>query len=126
MDFPLSPRRFAHNGEDKAYQHGGGKLNASNVLERQLLRQYAPPSVLIDENMDILYYFGETAAFLGPPEGEPTSNLIKLAKRGFKLRLRAAVQKAAKSRKPIVLSDVRVLGGGSVKASRTLWPHPEQ
>ncbi|WP_084448417.1 chemotaxis protein CheB [Desulfovibrio inopinatus] len=108
VDFPLSPRRFVHHDHERIRDLALNRISPSNVLEKQLLRRYAYPSVLIDRDMDILYYFGDTSPFFVFPEGVPTENLIKIARRGLKLRLRAAVQKAIKTEKPVTIKNAKL------------------
>lgn len=110
VDFPLSPRRFTHHDNERVRDLAINRISPSNVLEKQLLRRYAHPAVLIDQNMDILYYYGDTSPYFAHPEGSPTENLIKIARRGIKLRLRAAVQKAIKTEKTFVVNDAKIDG----------------
>lgn len=107
VDFPLTPRRLSHATRERTLDLPFNHVNPSNVLERQLLKQYAHPAVLIDQQLEILSYFGDTSPFLVAPDGPPTENLLKKARRGLKLRLRAAIRKAIKTNKPVTISDLK-------------------
>ncbi|MGH8577564.1 MAG: EAL domain-containing protein, partial [Gammaproteobacteria bacterium] len=62
--------------------------------DRLLLSRYAPPGVLIDEHFDILQFRGRTGPYLEAPPGEPTMNLLKMARPGLFVELRSAVNEA--------------------------------
>ncbi len=66
-------------------------------LERLLLADYAPPGVLINENMDAVHFCGETGAFLQPSPGEPQNNILKMAREGLVPALRSAFAEAKKT-----------------------------
>src|SRR6266850_2087489 len=59
--------------------------------DRVTLGRYAPPGVLVNENLEILQYRGRTGPYLESPPGEPTANLLKMAREGLFLDLRVAV-----------------------------------
>jgi two-component system CheB/CheR fusion protein len=82
--------------------------------DRILLGRYAPPGVLVDENFDILQFRGRTSAFLEAPPGDPTNNVLKMAREGLFLELRNALTEAAKQRQTVRRDNVRVQSGGKV------------
>ena len=55
---------------------------------------YAPPSVLVDRDYEILHVAGDVAEFLRIPAGEPTSNLLKTVIPALRLPLRTALIEA--------------------------------
>ncbi|MGO9986700.1 MAG: CheR family methyltransferase, partial [Rhodomicrobium sp.] len=67
---------------------------------RALASHYAPPSVLIDGNLQALYYHGAMERFLKPQLGEPTQDLSALARDGLGLRVRRLVEKAKETNGP--------------------------
>ncbi len=64
--------------------------------DRLLLANYTPAAVLINENMDILQFRGQTGLFLEPASGKASFNLLKMAKEGLMHELGTAIHKAAK------------------------------
>jgi len=58
--------------------------------DRILLGRYSPAGVLVNENLDIIQYRGRVSAYLEPPPGDPTTNLLKMAREGLFLELRNA------------------------------------
>jgi two-component system CheB/CheR fusion protein len=63
-------------------------------MDRALLERYAPASVLIDRQLRVHYLRGPTEDYLRPPSGEPSYNLISMARDGLQSPLRALVRRA--------------------------------
>jgi two-component system, chemotaxis family, CheB/CheR fusion protein len=51
------------------------------MAHRALLDRYAPPSVVIDADHQVLVYHGDTSRYLTQPGGEPTRDLLALVRR---------------------------------------------
>ena len=63
-------------------------------LHQKLLEQYAPPSLVVNEDYDILHLSEKAGGFLELAGGEPTKNLLKLIRPELRLALRAALHQA--------------------------------
>jgi two-component system CheB/CheR fusion protein len=83
--------------------------------DRILLGRYAPPAVLVDENFDILQFRGRTSAFLEQPPGDPTNNVLKMAREGLFLELRNALTEAGKNQHSVRRDGVRIHSPGQVR-----------
>jgi two-component system CheB/CheR fusion protein len=71
--------------------------NVSREVDRVLLARYTPSGVLIDDNMNVLQFRGRTSRFLEPPSGTASFNLLKMAREGLLVELRAAIHQARKT-----------------------------
>jgi two-component system, chemotaxis family, CheB/CheR fusion protein len=80
--------------------------------DRLLLGEYSPPSVLVDQNLDVQQFRGRTALFLEPPTGQPTTNLLRMAKEGLQAELRSALAEARASRAQVVRDKLHVVDAG--------------
>ena len=101
-------RETAPAAQDRAPSLG----DFHNETDRLLLGRYAPPGVLIDENLNILEFRGRTARYLEIPAGQPTTSLLKLAQDGLILELREALNEAKTTNGPVERRDVHVRAGG--------------
>ena len=72
-----------------------------NEAEQILVSEFAPPGVLVNSNMDITLFRGETAPFIKVPSGQASFNLFKMAKPELVPDLRMAIQ-AAKKRNVLI------------------------
>jgi len=76
---PATPRR-------------GGDL--TRQLDGLLLARYAPPGALVDEQLEVLQFRGETGEFLQAAQGEPQTSLLKMVRPNVVVTLRAAMAQA--------------------------------
>ena len=85
------------------------------VLQTEVHRiindRFAPPGVVIDSEMQIVQFRGQTGAFLAPAPGEASLNLLKMAKEGLLYGLRSAIHGARKAGGPVRKTDLRVRDG---------------
>jgi two-component system CheB/CheR fusion protein len=88
--------------------------NIRQLAERTILQDYAPPCVLIDEKFDVLYFGGDTDRFLSMPAGEPTFNLLKIARDDIRYKLSTQLRKCLKERVPIKSKDIKVMQNGNI------------
>jgi two-component system CheB/CheR fusion protein len=89
--------------------------NAEKEADRILLARYSPASVLVNTELEILQFRGSTGDYLQPPAGKPTLNLLKMAREGLMLPLRAAIQKAKKDNAIVKKEGVQVDYGGDLR-----------
>jgi two-component system, chemotaxis family, CheB/CheR fusion protein len=82
-------------------------------VEQLLLEEYAPACVVIDEHDDVVHFQGHTGAYLEAPAGVPDMNLLRLARRGLRAELRAALLQAVRQPGKLVrhAGAVRTEGG---------------
>ncbi len=73
---------------------GSTPADFQKEADRLLLSRFAPPGVLVNEQLDILQFRGRTGPYLEPPPGEPTRNLLKMARPGLFVERRSAVNEA--------------------------------
>jgi two-component system CheB/CheR fusion protein len=89
----------------------GTKL--AELTLRQLLADYAPPCVIINEKNTALYFFSNTGKYLQPAEGEPSLDILDMARVGLKAGLRIAINKVRKSRQEVIREYLKVKTNGS-------------
>ncbi len=80
--------------------------------DRVALARYAPPSVLVNADFNVLQFRGRTAPFLEAPAGQPTADVMRMAREGLFMELRSALVEAKASRLPVVREGLRVSDGG--------------
>jgi two-component system CheB/CheR fusion protein len=63
-------------------------------MHQQLLEQYAPPSLVVNEKYDVVHVSESAARYLQMSGGEPSSHLLKLIRQELRLELRTALYQA--------------------------------
>lgn len=84
---------------------GYGEL-VGNLLQQR----YAPASVLINRDYQILYVYGSTDDYLVHPTGDMTNDLLALAREGLRPKLRAALHQAIREAQEVSVSAQVVRG----------------
>ena len=107
VDFPLSDRRNYRPLKQSARQsYVDARQKIDRAIERVLLQDYTPACIIINEQNEIVYYYGHTGKYLEPASGPPTNALFSLARRGLRLDLRSAIQTAIRTQKVVVKEGI--------------------
>ncbi len=85
-----------------------GEFNAQREADRISVSQFAPPGVLINAEGQVLQFRGATGAYLEPPTGKASFDVLKMARESLMLPLRAAINIAKRENKPVRREGVRV------------------
>ena len=64
------------------------------IADRIALSKYAPPSVVVNYDMEILQFRGETSPYLQFPSGPPSTNLLKMVRSDLLYTLRMTIHEA--------------------------------
>jgi two-component system, chemotaxis family, CheB/CheR fusion protein len=80
--------------------------------DRALLNHFIPAGVLVNDQMDILQFRGDTGHFLLPPPGKASLNLLKMAREGLLAEIKTAVGQAKSSGSMARREGVRVRRDG--------------
>ncbi len=109
--------RVAHRQQDEEGAGKGvrGELSAQREADRVSVNQFAPPAVLINADLQILQFRGPTAAYLEPPTGKASFDLLKMARRGLMMPLRSAINKAKKENATARKEHVRIEENGRAR-----------
>ena len=93
---------------DRATDGVQAELSAQREADRIALSQFSPPAVLVDANMQVLQFRGPTAAYLVPPAGKATFDVLKMARPGLMLPLKKAIHRARKENRTARSENVTV------------------
>ena len=88
------------------------RSSVADVARSRLLDTYAPAAVLVNRNHECLYFFGSTAPYLHVPAGQPTHDVLALAPKELRTRLRSAIQHATRTNARVVVAGGTVNEAG--------------
>lgn len=80
-----------------------------------VLARYGPPGVVVNEQLDIVQFRGNTASFLAPAPGTASLNLAKMAREGLLPDVRMAIRQARTKNSPVRKNGVVVAANGGRK-----------
>ncbi|TWT54884.1 Autoinducer 2 sensor kinase/phosphatase LuxQ [Rubripirellula amarantea] len=84
------------------------KTDAVQIMQRIILDEFAPKSVVVDEDGHVICSSGEMNKYLSTGEGAFSNRIVKMARRGLRIGLRAALLEAKAKRRRIVHENLSV------------------
>ncbi len=105
---------LAHGPGDE-FNTQRGEFNAQREADRVSVSRFAPPGVLINAEGQVLQFRGSTGAYLEPPMGNASFDVLKMARDGLMMPLRAAINKAKREQQPVRRDDVVIRHDGGTR-----------
>jgi two-component system CheB/CheR fusion protein len=87
---------------------GTGQPAVAELCRRLVIEQHAPATVLINRDHQCLYLLGPTDRYLSVAPGQPSNDLLAMARPGVRTRLRLAIQQATQENRRIVATGGKV------------------
>ncbi|HZZ57448.1 MAG TPA: chemotaxis protein CheB [Opitutaceae bacterium] len=115
---PVPPPRAArmkgknYRRQEEVFRSG---FDAEREADRLVLNRFAPAGVLVNADLQIVQFRGSTSAYLEPPTGKATFDLLRMARDGLMLPLRAAIGRAMKENKVARQEAVPLALGGKTR-----------
>jgi two-component system CheB/CheR fusion protein len=94
---------------------GATALDVQREADRLALAEYAPPGAIIDDKLNIVQVRGRTAPYLELSPGEPTRNILKLAREGMIAGMGKALRTARQTNAMAQETGFRIEDGGKLK-----------
>ncbi|MBD2449129.1 PAS domain-containing protein [Nostoc sp. FACHB-152] len=94
------------------------ELEMQKAADQIILQQYAPVGVIIDHNLEIVQFRGQTSPYLQLPSGRPSFNLLKIAKQELRLELRTAIHLAKKHQEAVRKEGIEIKDNEQIKLVR--------
>lgn len=120
LHYDFAANRYPRETEalDRPIERSEADLSAGKQHEADqiVLRSYAPPGVVVNENMEILQFRGAIGPYVDPAPGRASLHLLKIAKKELVAELRAAVSQAKKSQTRIKRKSVEFRRNGQPRA----------
>jgi two-component system CheB/CheR fusion protein len=112
--FPFSLSRYTASpthstsllSSSVALRREGGPFAA--LVQKELLRSYTPPAVVVNVKGEILYVNGRTGKYLEPAPGLSGMNLFEMAREKLTYEVSGAVHRATQTHEDVVVDDVPV------------------
>jgi len=102
--------------------------NLQNVADQILLQRFAPASVLVNNNGDIVYITGRTGKYLEPVAGKANWNIHAMLRDGLQQEFPTAFRKALQNFDAVVVHNIKTVTNGIAQfADMTVQQieHPE-
>jgi two-component system CheB/CheR fusion protein len=113
---PMGERRRAAGRVELSERPAGSRteLDVKKEADRLVLAEHGPPGVIIDDDLNIVQVRGRTAPYLELSPGEPTQNLLKMAREGLIVGLAKAIRTARQRNAAARQEGFRIEAGGQL------------
>jgi two-component system CheB/CheR fusion protein len=92
-------------GESERGEPRVARASIAQMTQRALVERYTPPSIVVDRQFRIVYFHGRTEPYLDQPRGEPTRDLLALARESVRGAIRLALHAAVERQEPQAARD---------------------
>jgi two-component system CheB/CheR fusion protein len=86
----------------------GTDTGLQGEVSRVLLDRYTPSGVVVDSDLQIVQFRGQTGPFLEPAPGDASLSLLKMVREGLLYGVRNALHSARKSKQPVRRDEMQV------------------
>ncbi|AKD58292.1 chemotaxis protein CheR [Spirosoma radiotolerans] len=98
-------------------RHPSGKSpqavnDLDKLVDQVLLNHFKPASVLVDQELDIVQFRGETSLYLEHASGRASLNLMKMARPSLAFEIRSSIHKVRRSGQPVHKSGLPITVNG--------------
>jgi two-component system CheB/CheR fusion protein len=123
LQLPVEFSRPRPHRSGGAVQQPDSIAGIQQEANRLVLERYAPPGVIVDDDLQIVQFRGQTGRFLEPSPGDASLNLLKMAREGLLYGLRTTFHAARKKNAPVRKEGLRVkCNGHFLEASLEIVP----
>jgi two-component system CheB/CheR fusion protein len=112
MDFPSTISQ-ANKQKQESIQTVKVTDNIQTFADQLLLQRFAPASVMINQEGDILYITGRTGKYIEPAAGKANMNIYAMAREGLRNELLGAIRKAKQTYEPVIIRNIRIGDNGN-------------
>jgi two-component system CheB/CheR fusion protein len=107
--------RSPHQGLVAIEKESGRERITVGDLHQRLLEQYAPPSIVVNLDYDVVHLSERAGKYLQITGGEPTQNLLRMIRQELRLELRAALYQAVQRQAPVDAKGLKVKIGDAAE-----------
>ncbi|WP_460677720.1 chemotaxis protein CheB [Hymenobacter coalescens] len=128
VNFPFSLSRQAAAISSSAVMHTPVRKEGpfATLIQKLLLRTFAPPAVVINGKGEILFVNGRTGKYLEPAPGLSALNVFDMAREELSFEISAAVHRAQAQRADVVVDNVKLKNEGGYQQLRLTVKYLDQ
>ncbi len=128
VDFPIGfPRSRGRSPQETnvTAQSGNPPANLQSMAEQALLKDHAPPAVLVNAEGDVVYIHGSVGRFLEPASGKANWNIHVMARPSIRAQVVVGLREAIQAKAPVSLRGLRLEGEAQGTVDVTIQPLAE-
>jgi two-component system CheB/CheR fusion protein len=114
VEFPIGDYSRSRPPSAKAPPAEPRPASIQSEANHIILSRYSPAGVVVDDDLQIVQFRGQTGKFLEPPPGDPSLNLLKMVREGLLYGIRTAIHEARKLGESVRREGLRVRTNGGI------------
>ena len=117
LDMPAG-RRAAETPRTSAGAPPPAAFDLKKEAERILLERFAPAAMVVDPELHVVHFQGDTRLYVAPASGEPSFHLLRILRPELVVDVRAAIQKVKKEGVAAATGLIQLAADGGTKTIR--------
>lgn len=105
---PAAPDRVLHPRKAHAEVKSAAVYDLEKVADRLVWENYAHAGLVVDSDLQILHFRGDTSPYLRPMSGKATFHLLRMMRDELVFDLRAAIQRVRRTGTPVHRESIRI------------------
>ena len=108
-------RQAEHTGDEPPWgsrpvraENNWNYLESQRDFDRRLLAHYVPPTVFVNEDLEVVHTRGKFNRFFKMPPGRPTLNILKMSVEDLTLPLQTAIAAAKKEKRAVSRKGIAI------------------
>jgi two-component system, chemotaxis family, CheB/CheR fusion protein len=116
--FDSATASFPEPGATPRISALSAEIDFRKEAETILLEYYTPPALIVDPDLHIVHFQGDTSPYLAPATGQPSFHLLKMVRPELVVDLRTAIYRARRAGAPVHKDGVQFEHHGRPAAVR--------
>jgi two-component system CheB/CheR fusion protein len=96
LEFSVRPHATSPTTHQPYAEHRT-ESDVEREFDKVLLTRYVPGSILVNKDLDIIRFRGQTSSYIQPPTGKASFNLLKMLKEELLFEIRGLLQKVKRT-----------------------------
>ena len=96
----------------------GGDARLVDAVHQEVIGDYVPPCLVVDENGDVIHLLGAAGDYLRAPAGNFTRNVLKLTAHNLSVALATLMHRVDRDRQELAFDNVRFRQGRKMQVVR--------
>lgn len=92
---------------------GKTDTNIAKNVQKLLVEEYAPPTVIVNNDGKVIFIHGKVGKYLEPAEGLANLNVVNMAREGIKFELNSAINEAVLKKNDVIYKSLEVKTNGT-------------
>jgi len=110
----LNSGKTIHTIPDSPEKTGSNNNDIAEGIYQTILEEFIPPSVIVDENFEIVHIYKDVNKYIKLPAGKVTFDILSLVRKELSTTVSIAVHKALKENKEVVYNDFKLKDEGEI------------